>query len=118
VIYAPAIEALLRAVDVRAIAHITGGGILGNLVRVLPNHLDAVVDRRTWEQPRIFTEIQQIGEITAEEMAKVFNLGVGMIAVVPREDAFKAVDVLRERGHRAFEIGSIVTGRGTVHLEG
>ena len=118
VIYAPAIDALLRAVDVRAIAHITGGGILGNLVRVLPNHLDAVVDRRTWEQPRIFTEIQQIGEITAEEMAKVFNLGVGMIAVVPREDAFKAVDVLRERGHRAFELGSIVAGQGTVHLEG
>jgi phosphoribosylformylglycinamidine cyclo-ligase len=118
VIYAPAIEALLRAVDVHAIAHITGGGIVGNLVRVLPGDLDAVVDRRTWEQPRIFSEIQQLGEISADEMAKVFNLGVGMIAVVAREDAFKAVDVLRERGHRAFEIGTIVAGRGAVHLEG
>ncbi|CAA9238310.1 MAG: Phosphoribosylformylglycinamidine cyclo-ligase [uncultured Acidimicrobiales bacterium] len=118
VIYSPAIEALLRAVDVRAVAHITGGGIVGNLARVLPDQLDAVVDRRSWESPRIFTEIRDVGGIDDAEMARVFNLGVGMVVVVPSADVFKALDVLRERGHRAFELGSIVVGRGDVRIEG
>jgi phosphoribosylformylglycinamidine cyclo-ligase len=117
VIYAPAIAALLRAVDVRAIAHITGGGILGNLVRVLPSDADAVVDQRRWEAPRIFTEMADIGGISALEMAKTFNLGLGMIVVVPRSEVFKTLDVLRSRGHRgASEVGEIVEGRGAVHL--
>ena len=117
VIYAPAISALLRAVDVRAIAHITGGGILGNLVRVLPPHADALVDQRQWEAPRIFDEMARIGGISPEEMAKTFNLGLGMIVVVPRAEVFKTLDVLRSRGHRgAAEVGEIVEGRGAVHL--
>jgi len=117
IIYAPAISALLRAVDVRAIAHITGGGILGNLVRVLPPHADALVDQRQWEAPRIFDEMARIGGISPEEMAKTFNLGLGMIVVVPRAEVFKTLDVLRSRGHRgAAEVGEIVEGRGAVHL--
>jgi phosphoribosylformylglycinamidine cyclo-ligase len=117
VIYAPAIMALVRAVDVRAISHITGGGILGNLKRVLPNHADAVVEQRRWEPPRIFDEIARIGNIAPEEMAKTFNLGLGMIVVVPRTEVFKTLDVLRSRGHRgASEVGEIVDGRGTVQL--
>jgi phosphoribosylformylglycinamidine cyclo-ligase len=117
VIYAPAITALLRSVDVRAVAHITGGGIVGNLARVLPAGADAVVEQRRWEPPRIFDEIARIGSIAPEEMAKTFNLGLGMIVVVPRADAFKALDVLRARGHRgACEVGEIVDGRGTVQL--
>ncbi|MEA3078270.1 MAG: phosphoribosylformylglycinamidine cyclo-ligase [Actinomycetota bacterium] len=118
VIYAPAIGALLRTVDVRAVAHITGGGVVGNLARVLPKDRDAVVDRRTWEQPRVFGEIQRLGGVTDDEMARVFNLGLGMIVVVPRSDLFKALDVLRERGHRgAAQVGEIVDGRGAVHLQ-
>jgi phosphoribosylformylglycinamidine cyclo-ligase len=118
VIYAPAMSALLRAVDVRGVAHITGGGILGNLNRVLPKDADAVVSRGTWEPPRIFGEIQRLGRIEDDEMARVFNLGLGMIVVVPRSDVFKALDVLRERGHRgAAEVGLVVEGRGAVHLE-
>ena len=117
VIYAPAVTALVRAVDVRAVAHITGGGIVGNLARVLPGHADAVVDQRKWEPPRIFDEMARIGGIAPEEMAKTFNLGLGMIVVVPRSEAFKALDVLRSRGHRgAAEVGEIVDGRGSVHL--
>lgn len=117
VIYAPAIAALLRSVDVRAIAHITGGGIIANLARVLPSGTDAVVDQRRWEPPRIFTEIAAIGGISSEEMAKTFNLGLGMIVVVSRSDAFKTLDVLRSRGHRAAaEVGEIVDGSGAVQL--
>ena len=66
-----------------AVAHITGGGIPGNLNRVLPKGVDAVVERGSWEAPRIFGEIQRLGEVSDAEMAKVFNLGIGMIVVVP-----------------------------------
>jgi phosphoribosylformylglycinamidine cyclo-ligase len=116
VIYAPAIAALQRVVDVRAVAHVTGGGIVGNLARVLPNGADAVVRRREWEVPRIFTEIQRAGEVADAEMARVFNLGIGMIVVVPQADVFRALDELRAAGHRASAIGDVVEGRGDVHL--
>jgi phosphoribosylformylglycinamidine cyclo-ligase len=117
VIYAPAISELLRHVEVRAVAHITGGGIVGNLARVLNPHTSAVVRRRAWEVPRIFGEIQHLGEVSDEEMAKVFNLGIGMVVAVPPRDAFKALDVLRAAGHRAVELGEIVDGDGAVVLQ-
>jgi len=117
VIYAPAIAALLRAVDVRGVAHITGGGIPGNLSRVLPAGCDAVLRRRSWEVPRIFNEIQRLGMVDDDEMGRVFNLGLGMIVVVPPGDAFKAMDVLRSHGHRgAVEVGSVEPGHGLVSL--
>ncbi|HEX7168729.1 MAG TPA: phosphoribosylformylglycinamidine cyclo-ligase [Acidimicrobiales bacterium] len=118
VIYAPAVGELLRKVDVRAVAHVTGGGIVGNVPRVLHDGIDAVIDRRTWEPPRIFGEIQRIGQIGDDEMARVFNLGIGMVVCVPRGDAFRALDVLRAHHRGVVEIGEIVDGRGTVHLEG
>jgi phosphoribosylformylglycinamidine cyclo-ligase len=116
VIYAPAIGALQRAVDVRAIAHVTGGGIVGNVARVLPSGTDAVVRRREWETPRIFSEIQRAGEVADAEMARVFNLGIGMVVVVPQSDVFRALDELRGSGHRASVIGEVVEGRGVVHM--
>jgi phosphoribosylformylglycinamidine cyclo-ligase len=114
VIYAPAIAELLRHVDVRAVAHITGGGIPGNLNRVLPEGTSAEVDRRTWEVPRIFGELQRLGGVDPDEMARVFNMGIGMVVVVPEGDAQKALDVARTAGHRATEIGRITPGDGTV----
>jgi phosphoribosylformylglycinamidine cyclo-ligase len=116
VVYAPAIAALLRVVDVRSIAHITGGGLPGNLRRVLPEGTDAVVERRSWEPPRIFTEIQRLGEVSDDEMRKVFNLGIGMVVVVPASDAHKTLDILRTEGHRAAEIGQIASGNGAVRF--
>ena len=116
VIYAPAIGVLLDAVDVRGIAHITGGGITGNLVRVLPPGTAAEVDRRSWEAPRIFGELQTLGAIDDDEMAKVFNLGLGMIVVVPEKEVYSALDVLRANGHRASEVGRIVAGDRDVQL--
>jgi phosphoribosylformylglycinamidine cyclo-ligase len=118
VIYAPAVLQLLRAVDVRAVVHVTGGGIPGNLVRVLPGKVDAVVDRSSWEQPRVFTEIERLGGVDPDEMAKVFNLGIGMIVAVPARDAYHALDVLRRHGQRAVQIGEVVSGKGAVRLEG
>jgi phosphoribosylformylglycinamidine cyclo-ligase len=118
VIYAPAVAALLKVVDVRSIAHITGGGLPGNLARVLPEGTDAVVDARAWEVPRIFGEIQRRGQVSDDEMRKVFNLGIGMVVVVPAEEAHRSLDVLRTEGHRAVQLGEITTGHGQVRFTG
>ena len=114
VIYAPAIRSLVDHVEVHAIAHITGGGIPGNLNRVLGSSVDALVDPGSWEWPRIFSELQAIGSVSEDEMRKVFNLGIGMVAVVPAEAAHRSLDVLRSAGHYARVIGEVVQGDGTV----
>lgn len=116
VIFAPAIRELQHAVDVRGVAHITGGGIPGNLNRVLPAGTAAEVERGTWEVPPIFGEIQRLGSVSDDEMDRVFNMGVGMIVVVPEKDAFKALDVARSAGHRASIVGRIVPGDGDVRI--
>jgi phosphoribosylformylglycinamidine cyclo-ligase len=107
---------LLGHVEVRALAHVTGGGIPGNLARVLPPDVDAVVHRGRWEEPRIFAEIQRLGAVPPDEMARVFNLGVGMIAVVAPADEHRATDVLRAAGLRAGSIGEVVPGGGHVRM--
>ncbi|MGH9177700.1 MAG: phosphoribosylformylglycinamidine cyclo-ligase [Acidimicrobiales bacterium] len=117
VIYSPAIHALLGAADVRAVAHITGGGLPGNLARVLPPTVDAVIDTGAWDPPPIFDEIQRAGNVAAGEMARVFNLGIGMVVAVPSgRDERAALDTLREAGHYARRIGEVVPGEGRVHL--
>ena len=116
VVYAPAIAALLRHVDVRAVAHVTGGGLPGNLARVLPDGADAQLDPGTWEAPRIFGEIQRLGEVSDDEMRKVFNLGIGMVVVVAADEVHRTLDLLRTEGHRAVQIGEIVSGHGQVRF--
>lgn len=116
VVYAPAVAALLRHIDVRAVAHITGGGLPGNLARVLPEVADALLDPRTWEAPRIFGEIQRLGEVSDDEMRKVFNLGIGMVVVVAQDEVHRTLDLLRTEGHRATQIGQVVAGRGQVRF--
>ncbi len=119
VIYAPAVLALTREVAVRAVAHVTGGGIANNLARVLPDGCDAVLERSAWPVPPVFGEIQRAGGVPDEEMDRVFNLGLGMVAVVAAEDAGRAVDVLRTWGRRALPVGRIASGGGRqVHMEG
>lgn len=118
VIYAPAVRDMLAKVEAQAIAHVTGGGIGGNLARVLSDKVDAVVDRSSWEQPPVFAELQRIGDVADEEMAKVFNLGLGMIVAVRDKDATKAIDLLRTGGHRATVVGKVEKGDGQVRLVG
>ena len=114
VIYAPALVKLCHSVEVRGLAHITGGGIPGNLARVLPQDCDAVVLRKKWQVPEIFNQIQAAGNIGVDEMTKVFNLGIGMIAVVAPRDVYRAHDLLREAGHDSVDIGEVVEGEGRV----
>ena len=116
VIYAPAIGRLAASVELHAVAHITGGGLPGNIVRVLPDDLDVVVDESSWEPPRLFDELRRIGSVDPAEMRKVFNMGIGMVAVVPPNDATKALDVLRAAGHRAAVIGEVTEGSREVRF--
>jgi phosphoribosylformylglycinamidine cyclo-ligase len=117
VIYAPAALAVIEAVDVHAIAHITGGGLPGNLPRVLPSTLDAVVERGRWDEPRIFAEIQSAGRVTDAEMARVFNLGVGMVMVLPPDAVPDALRALAGYGHDAVVVGQLEEGTGRVRLQ-
>ncbi|KAA0235575.1 MAG: Phosphoribosylformylglycinamidine cyclo-ligase [Acidimicrobiales bacterium] len=116
VIYAASIVQLVGEVEVHGVAHITGGGIPANLERLLGRHVDAVVDPRSWETPRVFRELQRIGDVDDDEMRAVFNLGVGMIVVVPENVTHHALDLLRSAGHRAVRIGEITSGSGGVRF--
>jgi phosphoribosylformylglycinamidine cyclo-ligase len=117
VIYAPAVLRLARELEVHAVAHITGGGIVGNVARVMPPGTGAVVDRGLWETPRIFTEVQEAGRIDDAEMERVFNLGIGMVLIVPAGEENKVIDVARTEGHRAIRIGEVNASDGAVEIE-
>jgi len=106
-IYVKAIQALRGKVEVHAIAHITGGGIVENLPRVLPEGTQAVINLDAWERPAVFKWLQQQGNIADAEMLRTFNCGVGMIVCVPAEHASEALTLLNSFNRGAFEIGSI-----------
>ncbi len=118
VIYAAAVVAVLAAHEVHAVAHVTGGGLPGNLPRVLGEGVDAVVDPMAWEVPRIFRELQDMGGVSDAEMARVFNLGVGMVLVVPPSEADGVVATLASGARPARVIGELVAGTGTVAYSG
>ncbi len=118
VIYAPAVVAALAAHEVHAVAHVTGGGLPGNLPRVLGDAVDAVVDRTTWEVPRIFRELQAMGGVDDDEMARVFNMGVGMVLVVPASGVDDLVATLATHARSAWVVGELVSGSGTVAYRG
>ncbi|HVU90902.1 MAG TPA: phosphoribosylformylglycinamidine cyclo-ligase [Jatrophihabitans sp.] len=111
-IYALDCLALARQCDAHAFAHITGGGLAGNLVRVLPDGLAATVDRTTWEPPAVFELVRATGAVPRAELELTFNLGVGMVAVVPAERAADALALLAERGVPAWELGRVRTAAG------
>ena len=111
-IYAAEILALSRAVQVKGLAHITGGGIPGNLPRCLPKDTRAVLSERAWKRPPIFDLIAQRGQVSRTEMFSTFNMGLGMIAVVAQSDVPVALELLNNRGATAWEVGRIERGEG------
>ncbi|MGH9032347.1 MAG: phosphoribosylformylglycinamidine cyclo-ligase [Acidimicrobiia bacterium] len=117
VIYAPALARLRASCPVHAFVHVTGGGIAGNLVRVVPDDCDAVVRRGTWPEPRIFAEVQAAGDVPHAEMEHVFNLGLGMLAVVAPGDAAAALDALAADGLEAWNVGNVTSGHRRVTVE-
>jgi phosphoribosylformylglycinamidine cyclo-ligase len=102
---------------VHAMAHITGGGLPGNLGRALPPMLDAIVDTSTWDVPAVFNELQKAGEVPREEMFRVFNMGVGMVLIVAPENADVIVRAADAVGVGAWEMGEVRKGSGNVVID-
>jgi phosphoribosylformylglycinamidine cyclo-ligase len=108
--YWPAIKRLVDGECVSAMAHITGGGITENLPRVLPRGVAAVIEMGSWQIPPIFEHLQQLGNVPQDEMLRTFNMGLGMLMVVPSKKFKKAQTVLERAGEKAFTVGRIVKG--------
>src|SRR5437660_800618 len=97
---------------IKGLAHITGGGLIDNLPRVLPSNCDAIIETKSWRVPRIFQILQQNGDVDPAEMYQVFNMGIGMVVIVAGQDAQRAKSIMR-----AKEIGRIERGSGKMRLE-
>jgi phosphoribosylformylglycinamidine cyclo-ligase len=118
VIYTPAVRAAVAAADVHAVAHVTGGGFEGNIPRVLPEGCRAVLVRGSWAIPPIFTEIRRLGLVDDEEMARVFNLGLGMVVAVSADTVDIAVTALSGAGIDPVVVGWVEEGGRGVELTG
>ncbi|MDR2452237.1 MAG: phosphoribosylformylglycinamidine cyclo-ligase [Candidatus Accumulibacter sp.] len=110
-IYVKPMLALMAGLPVKGMAHITGGGLTGNVPRVLPASVKAVLDASAWRRPPLFQWLQDAGKVAENEMHRVFNCGIGLVVVVDRENVRRALALLREAGEEALEIGRIEARR-------
>jgi phosphoribosylformylglycinamidine cyclo-ligase len=115
-IYVQPVLELMRAVSIKGLAHITGGGITENLPRILDDALHAEIDTASWQQGPVFDWLADAGNIAVDEMRRTFNCGVGMIVAVDAADAAKSVEVLNASGESAWKIGRIAAGAGPVRF--
>lgn len=106
-IYAKSLLALIQALPVKGLAHITGGGLLENIPRILPENVMAHIDQRSWVRPPLFDWLQQHGNVADEEMLRVFNCGIGMAVIVAPEHGQAAIDSLSANGETVWQIGTI-----------
>lgn len=115
-IYVKAIMALMEKVEVKAVSHITGGGFIENVPRMMRDGLTAVIDTKSYPLPPIFTLMQETGNIPANEMYNTFNMGIGMIVAVSRDEAALAKEILEKTGETVYEIGKVEAGSEGVRL--
>ncbi len=108
-IYVKSLLALQQSIDIKALAHITGGGLLENIPRVLPDYTHAVIDKTRWQMPEVFQWLQENGNIDATEMYRTFNCGIGMVVCVAEAQAEDALSQLKALGESASIIGHIQT---------
>ncbi len=111
-IYCQPLQQLTNSITVHAIAHITGGGLIENLPRVLPNACSAQIDRGSWDLPAVFAWLQQTGNIDDTEMLRTFNCGVGMVLVVDQDQVGVCIEQLKTAGEHAWQIGRIIERSG------
>jgi len=111
-IYVKSVLRLIASVPVKGLAHITGGGLVGNVPRVLPRGTRALIDASSWPRPPLFQWLQQQGNVAEAEMHRVFNCGIGMVAVVAAADAKRAAGKLRAAGETVYAIGTVEKAKG------
>ena len=111
-IYVKSVLYLANTLPVHAISHITGGGLLENIPRVLPDHLSAKLNSNSWSQPEIFKWLQKEGNIDSHEMYRVLNCGVGMVVIISKESSSQAIEHLSACGENAWLIGEVVHSKG------
>ncbi len=111
-IYVKPVLAMLREVHVKGLAHITGGGLVENVPRVLPNNVCAELKKSAWPRPPLFDWLQNKGNVAEAEMHRVFNCGIGMVAIVAAEHAERAIQALQQEGETVFHIGEVRRRRG------
>jgi len=111
-IYVKNLLALIAAQPVHALAHITGGGLLENIPRVLPDELAVELDKQAWTWPAVFQWLQEAGNVTEEEMQRTFNCGIGMVVVVPANAADAATAQLEAAGETVYRLGRVIPRAG------
>ena len=109
-IYVKSLLKLMAAVPVKGLAHITGGGLVGNVPRMLPQGMRAVLRKKMWPRPELFTWLQRNGNVAEDEMHRVFNCGIGMVLAVAREHVAAAAMLLKSEGELVYEIGFVEAG--------
>jgi phosphoribosylformylglycinamidine cyclo-ligase len=114
-IYVKPILALMQNLTIKGMAHITGGGITENVPRVLPENVVADIDASSWQMPRLFRWLQEQGNVAEQEMYRTFNCGIGMVVIVDKNDAEKAIVQLKAAGESVMRIGTISERSGTEH---
>jgi phosphoribosylformylglycinamidine cyclo-ligase len=125
--YGPLVQQLLKRFNnrrssnaetgIRALAHITGGGFIDNIPRVLPKNCDVIIRKGSWDMLPIFRIIEEKSGVPDEELYQVFNMGIGMVAIVANERAHDALKFINANGHKAWIIGEVVSGRGESRVE-
>ncbi len=114
-IYVRQVLAVLAEINIKGMAHITGGGLTENVPRVLPEHTQAVIDKSSWTRSRLFQWLQTEGQVSDDEMHRVFNCGIGMVVIVAAEDADKALASFKSQGEAVFRLGKIVARPAGAH---
>jgi phosphoribosylformylglycinamidine cyclo-ligase len=109
-IYVKSVLKLFETVPVKGLAHITGGGITGNVPRMLPEGTRALIRKASWTRPKIFDWLQQKGNVAEDEMHRVFNCGIGMVMALAPEHAERAMAALRGAGETVYEVGVVEAG--------
>ncbi|BDU50716.1 phosphoribosylformylglycinamidine cyclo-ligase [Haliovirga abyssi] len=115
-IYVKSLLNLKKDVKIKGLVHITGGGFIENIPRILPENVDVEIEKESYEVPAIFKLMQKLGNIEEKEMYKTFNMGIGMAVIIKENDAEKSISILEENGEKVYKIGRIVNGKRNCKL--
>jgi len=115
-VYAKTVLELMKHIKIKGIAHITGGGLIENIPRILPEGVKALINKNSWDKPPIFDVIQKTGNVPEREMYTTFNMGIGMVVVMAPENVDAALKLLQQRKQKGWVVGEITRGSGEVSL--